>query len=202
MTPDVPVTRSLDARSSGATRIAAATALSAVVLILAVACGPVDTRRSIRDGGDLGSRSAGAVVERSREEFGDGHAVLGDGPYRRTGLDALGQNVISVWRAEYYLFTESTRVNVSVEYVDRPLELPAWERITCEQLPVLVAPAADDTRVYARVVRDGHAFFFTFPSELDAPCRFVVRFLSEFEFFRGAVGADAIPPFPAVLDVS
>ncbi len=180
---------------------ALATIPLAVVLSL-IACVPTDADRSIAERGPLARGTDTTVVQRTDEEFGAGRAVLADGPYRRTGLDALGSNVISVWRGDYNLFMESGHAAVTVEYVDRPVNLPAWDRIMCEQLSLLVAPPGDETIVYARAEGDGRTFFFTFASTVDAPCRFVARFLSEYEFFRGAVEAGSVPPFPAILDVS
>jgi hypothetical protein len=124
-----------------------------------------------------------------------GQTVLNDGPVQGKGLYFLQPNVIPYSRASYVL--DAGRVDIY--YTEAAISVePGWQAFRCPGRTLQRFSFRGETVLYARPA-ESYALFIVSTALPEGFCAFFDQFLSDFSYFRSAVGAQDRVPFPAVV---
>lgn len=126
-----------------------------------------------------------------------GQAVLESGPVNGRGLYFLYPNAVEYSRATYALQNGT----VDVYYTEQAISVEdGWGSYQCGPETLRQYSFRGETVLYAEQGED-YILFFVAADLPEGFCGFYRQFLSDFSYFRSAVGTGESVPFPAVLGI-
>lgn len=126
-------------------------------------------------------------------------AVLDSGPTRDRGLLFLPLNVITHFRGEYTVGEHRIRVFYAEEPV-APFE--SWSEYPCPLRSLLSVESSEERLILYFVHDEPWTLFVQVDPAFDDTCVFVDAFVRRFRYFREVGDDHAVPPFPAILELS